>query len=518
MDLDMKPPFATLIDRLARLRVLVVGEAMLDSYLEGTTTRICQEAPVPVVALERRVDAPGGAANSAVNAAALGAEVRLASVVGEDEESLKLRNTLVERGVDCEGLLSVRERRTLTKQRIISASQVLLRCDQGDTGPLPDETESRLIARLESLFRWCEVAVISDYRYGVISPAVLSALCRLQARWRRVVLVDSKRLRAYRPLEPTVVKPNYREALDLLEIGEVPPDRPRVPVLTAEGRRILSLTGARIAAVTLDCDGALVFERGAPPYRTFAVPNKNSRAAGAGDTFLAAMGLALAAGADTATAAELASTAAAVVVCKDGTSVCSADELRDSTAQPHKLLSGRRLREQVDCYRRQGRRIVLTNGCFDILHRGHIAFLNRAKALGDILIVGVNADESIRRLKGADRPINRLDDRLQVLAALSSVDHVAAFHEDTPINLIGIVRPDVFVKGGDYAGKLLPEAAQVERYGGVVNILPYVEENSTTGIIQRIRRAADEPNESGHSATVVPHINGNGHVHPTPSL
>lgn len=513
----MNPPFATLIDRLARLRVLVIGEAMLDCYLEGTTTRICQEAPVPVVALQRRIDAPGGAANSAVNAAALGADVRFISVVGDDEEATRLRGALVARAVNCDGLLPVRGRQTLTKQRIISSSQVLLRCDQGDTTPVTLDVESQIIDRLEQLFAWCEVAIISDYCYGVMTPGVLAALCHLQDRWRRIVLVDSRRLKTYRPLEPTVVKPNYREALDLLEMPELAPNCPRAPVLAAERRRILNMTGARIAAVTLDCDGALVFERSAPPYRTFAVPNRNSRAAGAGDTFLTAMGLALAAGADTTTAAELASTAAAVVVCKDGTSVCTAEELRESTAQPHKQLSGRRLREQLAAYRRQGRRIVLTNGCFDILHRGHIAFLNRAKALGDVLIVGVNADESIRRLKGPERPINRLDDRMQVLAALSSVDHVTAFTEDTPINLIGIVRPDVFVKGGDYAGKLLPEAAHVERAGGVVHILPYVEESSTTGIIRKIRQSPADAAAVRNPAAFVAHSNGNGHLHPTAS-
>lgn len=385
------------------------------------------------------------------------------------------------------------------KQRIVASAQVLLRCDQGDTSEIDRATEQRLISQLEKSHSWCDVVMISDYGYGIITPAVAAALAKLQSASRRILLVDSKRLPIYRRMRPTVVKPNYREVLDLLTLRDGSPDRPRIAAVMGARERILNLTGAQIAAVTLDCEGALIFERGAAPYRTYANPNRNSRAAGAGDTFLSALGMAVAAGADTITAAELASTAAAVVVCKDGTSVCTADELRDSTAQPHKLLSGRRLRDQLAAYRRQGKRIVLTNGCFDILHRGHIAFLNRAKTLGDVLVVGVNSDQSIQRLKGPDRPINRLDDRLQVLAALSSVDHVTAFSEDTPIELIDIVRPDVFVKGGDYAGKPLPEADCVERGGGVVHILPYVAESSTTGIIRRIREAPTDVGQKHRS-------------------
>ncbi|HKD35240.1 MAG TPA: D-glycero-beta-D-manno-heptose 1-phosphate adenylyltransferase, partial [Pirellulales bacterium] len=475
----MNAPFAQLIERLAKLRVLVIGEAMLDCYLEGSTTRICQEAPVPIVAVERRTDAPGGAANSAVNAAALGAEVRLISAIGDDCESEVLRQALEKRGVESRYLIACPHRRTLMKQRIVASSQVLLRCDQGETAEIDRSVEQRLISQIEKAYAWCDVVMISDYGYGVITPAIVAALAKLRSGSRRIMLVDSKRLPIYRRLRPTVVKPNYREALDLLAIKDVPANHPRIAGITAERERILNVTGAQIAAVTLDCEGALIFERGAPPYRTYAIANRNSRAAGAGDTYLCALGMAVAAGAETVTAAELASTAAAVVVCKDGTSACTADALRDSTAQPHKLLSGRRLREQLGTYRRRGKRIVLTNGCFDILHRGHIAFLNRAKTLGDVLVVGVNSDLSIQRLKGPDRPINRLDDRLQVLAALSSVDHVTAFSEDTPIELIGIVRPDVFVKGGDYAGKTLPEAECVERAGGVVHILPYIAESST---------------------------------------
>jgi D-beta-D-heptose 7-phosphate kinase/D-beta-D-heptose 1-phosphate adenosyltransferase len=262
---------------------------------------------------------------------------------------------------------------------------------------------------------------------------------------------------------------------------------------------VARLTGARLAAVTLDRDGALFFERGSPPYRTYARPAANSRAAGAGDTFVGALALGLAAGAHTPVVAELAAAAAAVVVAKDGTAACYAQELREYVSAGGKYVPDlRRLAARVEFLRQQGRRIVFTNGCFDILHRGHITYLNQAKALGDVLVVGVNSDDGIRRLKGPDRPINTLEDRIQVLAALSCVDHLTAFDEDTPCNLIQALRPHVFVKGGDYTRERLPEAPLVEAFGGVVQILPYLQDRSTTGIIERIQKVYGRPDAQAY--------------------
>jgi D-beta-D-heptose 7-phosphate kinase/D-beta-D-heptose 1-phosphate adenosyltransferase len=205
------------------------------------------------------------------------------------------------------------------------------------------------------------------------------------------------------------------------------------------------------------------------------------------------MALALAAGAEAPAAADLASAASAVVVGKDGTATCCAPELRERVSPAGKSLAGRdELADCVAAHRRQGRRLVFTNGCFDILHRGHISYLSRAKALGDVLIVGVNSDEGIRRLKGPSRPIIALEDRLQVLSALSCVDHVVPFDEDTPHELIRVVRPDTFVKGGDYSRATLPEAGLVEEFGGTVEILSFLADRSTTDIIARVRRAYGE--------------------------
>jgi D-beta-D-heptose 7-phosphate kinase/D-beta-D-heptose 1-phosphate adenosyltransferase len=246
--------------------------------------------------------------------------------------------------------------------------------------------------------------------------------------------------------------------------------------------------GAEVVAVTLDRDGAVICERGRPPYRTWSRPVPQSRACGAGDSFAAALTLALAAGGDATVAAEVAQAAAAVVTGREGTSACSLEDLREMLAVTAPVLEPlERLAERVAFHRRQGRRVVFTNGCFDLLHRGHVDLLNRAKALGDVLVVGLNSDESIARLKGPDRPVTRLEDRAQVLAALSAVDHLVAFDDPTATGLITRLRPDVYVKGGDYRQDMLPEAPAVQACGGTLRILPYLEDRSTTAVIERIR-------------------------------
>jgi D-beta-D-heptose 7-phosphate kinase/D-beta-D-heptose 1-phosphate adenosyltransferase len=486
----MSPRLVELLPSFRHLNVLVVGEAMLDSYLHGIAERLSREAPVPIVALERREDAPGGAANTAVNVASLGANVTLMSVVGHDDEEARLRAALRERDVDDLALLRQPDRATLAKTRVLAGGHALVRFDAGTTEPIDAATEDRIIGGLGERWSSMDAVIVSDYDYGVLTPRVVNAIADLQRRAPRVLVVDARDLRRHRGLGATAVKPNYAEACRLLGEREDPNPRVRARQIGTQGEQLLELTGARIAAVTIDTEGAFVFERGQPPYRTYARPQNHSRCAGAGDTFVSALALALAAGAGTPAAAELASAAAAVVVAKDGTSTCSSAELRESLSAGGKRVDAAdALATRVAFERAQGRRIVFTNGCFDILHRGHVTYLNRAKALGDVLIVGVNSDASVRRVKGASRPINPLDDRVGVLEALSCVDLVVPFDGETPIELIRQVRPDVFTKGGDYTRDRLPEADVVEEFGGVIQILPYVEDRSTTRVIDRVREA-----------------------------
>ena len=489
---------ADLLDRFADLSVVVVGDAMLDVYLEGPAQRLCREAPVPVVQLDRRADLAGGAANTAVNVGQLGADVRLVSVIGRDGEGERLRDTLEASGVRTETLVTRKERRTLSLNRVVAGAQILVRFDDGSREPIDEEAEDALVGCLQAALSRADAVILSDYGNGVITPRVVEVLREHQARSSAVLVVDSKHPAAFRQLRPTAVKPNWSEAVQLIGAGELDGVTERADGIAEHGERILEVTGAQIAAVTLDSEGAIVFERDRPPHRTYSKVRPHSRATGAGDTFVAGLTLALAAGAHTPAAAELASAAAAIVVGKEQTATCTADELRTHLVGQAKYVPDLdALAERIEAYRKQGRRILFTNGCFDILHRGHITYLNRAKTLGDVLVVALNDDRSVRSLKGESRPINPLEDRAQVLAALSCVDCIVPFSGESPAEALRAVRPDLYVKGGDYTLETLPEAKLVEELGGTVRILPFMEDRSTTGIIDRIREVAEPAKASG---------------------
>jgi D-beta-D-heptose 7-phosphate kinase / D-beta-D-heptose 1-phosphate adenosyltransferase len=484
---------SSVLARMEELCVLVIGDAILDAYLHGRTSRLCREAPVPVVDLGERVEQPGGAANVAMNLRALGAGVTLVSVVGDDPPGAALRRHLAGAGVHVDRLLVQPGRRTLTKQRVLAGEQLLVRLDDGDAGPVDQGIEGRLVDGLGRLAAGHDAVLVSDYAAGVVGPTVLACLRRLQAEARALLTLDARHLAPYRGLGATVAKPNYQEAAALLGIGPAEGWDRRVALLEQQGERLRGLLGAKVVAVTVDADGALLFEADRPPHRTYARPPVAAQLwpTGAGDTFSSVLTLALAAGADVPAAGELASAAAAIVVARPGTAVCTRADLRGAvTGAARRVTDPAGLSDLVAEHRRAGRRIVFTCGCFDLLHAGHVACLNRAKALGDVLVVGVNADASVRRLKGPDRPLNRLEDRLAVLAGLSCIDHLVPFEADTPVQLLEALRPDVFVKGGDYHPDTVPEAPLVSALGGRVEIVEYLDGYSTAGVVQRIRAAS----------------------------
>jgi D-beta-D-heptose 7-phosphate kinase/D-beta-D-heptose 1-phosphate adenosyltransferase len=472
--------------RFAQLHAVVIGEAMLDRYSTGHGRRICPEAPVPVIDGCSTLDYPGGAANAAANLAALGASVTFMSVRGDDSEGEALAAVLRERRVNVDHLIASPRRQTLSKHRVCAGDQMLLRFDQGTTAPVEGDDAGRLVAELNRVAENADVIVVSDYNYGVIAPPVIKLISALSRDKQKLITLDSRRLTQFRSVGVTAVKPNYREATELLGL-QPPLTGDRRGQIMPLGPEILQRTGAQIAAVTLDDEGAVVFERGADPHPTCTRPAPHCKSAGAGDTFMAAFSLALAAGARTTTAADIAAAASAIVVHKHHTSSCSVDELLADLGAHSYPADLEALAMQMDRYRQAGKRIVFTNGCFDILHRGHVSYLQRARELGDVLVVGVNSDSSIRQLKGPERPINCLEDRLAVLAGLSCVDHLAMFDNLTPDDLIRAVRPHVFAKGGDYTRESLPEASLVEELGGRVVILPFVNDHSTTGIVAKIR-------------------------------
>ncbi len=484
----MSTDLLNVVARFPSLRVLVLGEAMLDSYLVGTSTRLCREAPAPIVDVAERVDACGGASNAAANARALGADVTFLTVFGDDDDGDRLLGCLGHAGIRAEHAIRTRDRATLTKQRVVAGPQLIARVDQGSTGLLSPQVEAEFIARLRHLYLRSDVVVVSDYGYGILTPAVIAALTDLQRSAPRPLVVDSKDLQRYRHVGVTCAKPNFEEAARLLGGAPRIAGGDRAGGVVRRAQRLLERTGAQYVAVTLDQEGAVILDRGGEWYRTYAEPAPHARAAGAGDTFVATIAVALAAGAPIHAAAELAAAASHVVVRRDGTTTCSAEELEAAVVGVDKVVADvQQVRTLATAYRQRGVRVVFTNGCFDIVHRGHVTYLSQAKALGDVLIVGLNSDESVRRLKGQDRPVNGFEDRAQVLAALSSVDHVVPFEDDTPEALIRLIGPDVYAKGGDYSVETLPEAPLVQALGGEVRLLPYVEGNSTTTIIDQIR-------------------------------
>jgi len=475
-----------LVGRFADLRVCVVGEAMLDTYVTGTTTRLTREAPAPVVDVVSCVDAPGGAANTAANVAALGATPTLVSAVGTDTEGERLLRSMRQRGVATRHVQRMQGRSTLTKLRVIAGPQMLARVDSGDTSALDEATSARLAADLDGQLAASDVVIVSDYGYGVLAAPILDVLRRWREATSRILVVDAREPARYHDLRPTLVKPNHIEALRLLGRPESPSVSDRVEPIASEGPRLCELTGARIVAVTLDTEGAVVIEDDGTIYRTYAEPAPHSRAAGAGDTFTAAFALSLAAGAEPGAAAEVASAASRLVVRREGTTTCSIDDLRAILVQGDKIVDRQVARAIVRAFRQEGRRIVFTNGCFDIVHRGHVSYLSQAKALGDLLVLGLNSDASVRRLKGDGRPVNTLEDRAHVMAGLSAVDLIVPFEEDRPDELIRALQPDIVAKGGDYSRATLPELALVESLGGELRLLPFVEAQSTTMLIERI--------------------------------
>ncbi|MDB5059240.1 MAG: bifunctional heptose 7-phosphate kinase/heptose 1-phosphate adenyltransferase [Chloroflexi bacterium] len=310
----------------AGCRVLVVGEAMLDSYIEGSASRLCREAPVPIVAAEGCSHAPGAAANTAMNVHALGGEVTFLSVAGADADGACLRALLQAGGIATEHLLAATTRRTLAKRRISAGGHMLLRIDQGSTQPLEPGLERELRDRLLAQMPRHDAVIISDYGYGVVTRRLIRTLAGLQARSPRTLVLDGKNLTAYRAVGATAAKPNYDEVLALLG-KQLLPGQDRAAWLLEQGDRLLRLTGTQLVAATLDVQGAIIFQRGCVPYRTYATPASNSRSTGAGDTYTSALALALAAGLPAPPAADLASLAASVVMEKDGTATCSLQEL-----------------------------------------------------------------------------------------------------------------------------------------------------------------------------------------------
>lgn len=485
--MEVNNGFENIINKINQTKIAILGDAMLDVYIHGSSERLAREAPVPVTNVQSQDYAPGGAANTAFNVASLGARAMLFSVIGKDAEGAILLEELEKRGVDANNVLADKARLTLAKRRVVTNSQVSLRLDSGSTNQVGSFSEARLIEILSKNLPSCQALIISDYGYGVLTPRIIEYLSEFLRENHIVVAGDSRDLRKFK-FKFTFVKPSYKEAVELLGLGAETSDRKRIAQIQKNGNGIFRIINSFAAAITLDKAGAVILENnGNAPYYTLGKTVPESQTVGAGDTYISAFSGALASGAGIKEAAEFAALACKIAVSKDGTIYCTLSELKKGQGETNKILQDRNLLKLLaDKLRAQDKKIVFTNGCFDILHSGHVAFLKKARDLGDVLIVGVNSDESVRALKGETRPVNQLEDRMQVLAGLSSVDYLISFSELTPINLIKTVKPDVFTKGGDYSNKKLPEAEILNALGSKIVILPLVPDKSTTAIIKKV--------------------------------
>jgi D-beta-D-heptose 7-phosphate kinase/D-beta-D-heptose 1-phosphate adenosyltransferase len=472
--------------------VVVVGDAMLDRYLFGETSRISPEAPIPVVRVVRDEERAGGAASAAMNVRALGANVRIVGFQGTDEAGTALRRLLESAGIDTTALVAVAGRPTTQKTRVVAEGrshrnrQQVVRVDREDSTTYPPEAEARLLAAFEKVLVGASSVVVSDYAKGVVTSRVIRYVIDRARDAGVPVLVDPKGSDYSRYRGATVVTPNRSEAAQAT--GIEPRDRDS---MLAAGRRVLEIAGVEAAVVTLDKDGMAIVTRSGHEEIVPTTPREVYDVTGAGDVVIATLGVALGDGLPLATAVHLANVAAGVEVGKVGAVPVTREEvlvaLGESRPPSHRVLPLPALLEELADVRKSGRTVVFTNGCFDVLHAGHVRYLAAARREGDVLVVGLNSDTSVRRIKGEGRPVNPQDDRAEVLASLAAVDYVVVFDEDTPFETIRAVQPDVLVKGEDWRDKGVVGREIVEARGGRVVLAPLVPGRSTSAVIEKIR-------------------------------
>jgi D-beta-D-heptose 7-phosphate kinase/D-beta-D-heptose 1-phosphate adenosyltransferase len=486
--MTMKAPetvYHVVEEGFGRKRILVVGDLMLDAYLWGEVDRISPEAPVPVVRLNRRSATPGGSGNALLNLVGLGIKAVAAGFVGDDASGHQLVRLLAEAGVSTDAVVTSTDRPTTTKTRVICGQHQMLRVDEEETSQIDSVESKQLLDRVRvELAAGVAAVILSDYAKGVLTEE----LCRViisESRERGLpVVVDPKGRSFAKYAGATTITPNFREFQVVTGVEHL-----EGPEFLKAARQLRDELGLEFLVITCG-DKGIKYLDGDRLIHHPAVARQVYDVSGAGDTVLATLTAAVVAGLARDAAVQLANLAARVVVAKLGTTPIQRGELLDTirsgnlTAHSAKVCDLATLMRRLAAWRMQNERIVFTNGCFDLLHIGHVTLLAKAKEEGDRLIVGLNTDRSVRALKGESRPIVAQNDRAQVLAGLTSVDAVVLFDEPTPIDLIDQVRPDVLVKGGDYLGCQIPGADLVRSRGGVVSIIPLVEGRSSTRILE----------------------------------
>ena len=492
----MSADLIELVEHLGQPRVLVIGDVMLDRYVWGDAERISQEAPVILLHADKREERLGGAGSVAMMLRALGARVSIAGVIGIDPDGLRIRQLFTELGIDQEGVIADAARQTTVKERYIGRAQhrhpqQMLRVDYETRMPVEGGVEAELSSIVDWHMRHADIVLVSDYDKGVCSPTTMArAVAAAQGHGLRIV-ADPVRGKDYRKYHRcSAITPNRLEAG--LATGRTIETIDDAAAAAAELRTQLELEAA---IITLDKDGMVL---GRPDGRSEVFPTRPRHVydiTGAGDMVMSVLALALAAGADYPAAIRLANVAAGLEVEKIGVATVTRDEIVNdllhsgSGAAEAKIRALPALLAEVGQRRRARQRVAFTNGCFDVLHAGHVQYLHEARAQADLLVVGLNSDAGVRALKGPGRPINPVDARAAVLAALQVVDYVTVFDEPTPLALIQAIRPDVLVKGADYRKSEVVGAAFVESYGGRVHLASLRQGFSTTSLIQKVKVA-----------------------------
>lgn len=460
-------------------QVLVVGDVMLDRYWMGGCHRISPEAPVPVVLVKDREDRAGGAANVAINIAALNAPCTLVGIIGKDEAGDKLKKLIEDKNITCNCVES-ESLPTITKLRILSRNQQLIRIDFEDAyESLP---QGLILQEMRKSIKNCKVVILSDYGKGALSS--VQKMIDIANDEKIPVLIDPKGIDFSRYKNATMLTPNMSEFEAVA--GKVTSEED----LVQKALKMIDTYNLKALLVTRSEDGMSLIQKGQKVVHLPTRAREVYDVTGAGDTVIATIGACLASGLDLTSSCDIANRAAGIVVGKLGTSTVSIQELYDDIHKKHNsshILSKENLLDKIHELKQAGKKIVMTNGCFDILHKGHVDYLKKAKSLGDILIVAVNSDESVQRLKGPTRPIVPLENRMAVLEGLASVDYVVPFDEDTPQSLIAKVLPHILVKGGDYKVEEIAGHVEVLANGGEVKLINFVDGCSTSNIVKKIQ-------------------------------
>jgi len=487
----MSQDLLKVIESMPEPELLVIGDAILDRYVSGHVGRISPEGPIPVLLHEEEYDKAGGMAAVARNLARLNARVGVAGIVGDDKDGGLIRSRLADLGVHCAGLIVDPSRPTTLKTRFVAASQharqQILRVDREVTDPLSDEIEAALLDVVRHALGRVQALVLSDYNKGVLQGALCERIIEAARGAGVPVIVDPKGSDYSRYRGATAVTPNRKEAGEHAGFAVETLDQ-----ASAAAERIVADLDLDHCYVTLDRDGIFVMNRDGRGEHTPTQPREVYDVTGAGDNVIAVLAYSLAAGVDPVTAAKLANVAGSLAVEAFGVVTIGWDEIATRVATKQggvaKLVTSDVLKRLLRGARASGRKIVFTNGCFDILHPGHVDYLRRASELGHLLVIGLNDDASVRRLKGPNRPVNGLEARAAVLGGLSVVDYIVPFGEDTPSDLIELVRPDILAKGADWADKGVVGREFVESYGGKVVLVDLVDGHSTTSTIERANR------------------------------